>query len=139
MTLFQLIAEIESGKCPYALRYEPLFEPSAFAVAKIKRAHRPAYMSDATARMVAQTSWGSVQIMGENIWTICEFDGTYQEFVNSYEAQERCFRNFLTARGIDYSVNELKQDPEKRARFARRYNGSTEYAKKIMNIIGRVS
>jgi len=132
----QVVAQIESGNVPWVMRFEPAFKTSAEAKNKCIAAHKPGYMNQTTADSICRTSYGLYQIMGENIYTVCGFTGTIAQFLNDAHAQEACFYRFIERRGINFTVEEILRDVEKRNLFARRYNGSTAYAVKLIEAGG---
>ncbi|ACO03459.1 lysozyme (Muramidase) (Lytic enzyme) (Protein P15) [Persephonella marina EX-H1] len=63
-------------------------------------------------------------------------DTTVFEFLYNEELQEKAFQEFIEKRKINFSVEELKSDPEKIRRFARYYNGDEiGYARKIEKLL----
>lgn len=135
-TLSQLVAQVESGNCPQAVRHEPGFTKyvtdravkNCIAAAKEKGA----YMNRATAIELCKMSFGSYQIMGENLYTVCDIQMTVFDFVNDEDAQLRAFLRYCFSRKILYSLEEILTDKTKRENFALRYNGSRAYAATLM-------
>lgn len=130
-TLSQLVAQIESGNCAWAIRIEPGFKPSQLAIDNCIKAHKPAYMNRATAEMICRSSWGTYQIMGENLYTICKVNTPVAHFMASDVLQLKAFWSHNVAKKIDFTLDEIKRDESKRLLFARRYNGSATYAAKL--------
>lgn len=130
-TISQLVAQIESANIPYLIRFEPGFKPSQQAINNCIAAHKPGFMNRATAEMICCSSWGAFQIMGENLYTICEMQAPISHFLIDTDRQERAFFTFIRKRNIAYSVEQLRTDESLRVRFARVYNGSAAYAAKI--------
>lgn len=135
-TLSLLVAKIESNNQPQALRFEPKFATSQIARDRCISAHKPAYMNNSTAEMICRTSWGLFQIMGENLYTVCGLGSPISHFMIDRDVQERAFFAFVRARGINYSIDELRTDEAKRINFARRYNGSSAYVANIKRELG---
>lgn len=135
-TTSQLVAQIESGGIPYAMRYEAKFTPSPDAINKCIMSHKPAFMSRPTAEVICKTSWGVYQIMGENLYTICGLRTNLNVFINNTDLQEEMFQRFLEFRDINYTLADLQHDAGKLSKFARRYNGSSDYALKIKQTMG---
>lgn len=133
MELADVIAEVESGRRPTEFRFEPeLYEhwraalpaaapgdPKAVLVAKISGIH---HCSAPTATVIACTSWGLFQLLGENLFA-GPWQRTVVEFVNDAAAQRDAFDRFLARHGIAYTLTELIQDPQKRRHFIATYNG----------------
>lgn len=136
MTLSQLVARIESNNQPQALRFEPKFATSQIARDRCISAHKPAYMNNSTAEMICRTSWGLFQIMGENLYTVCGLGSPISHFMIDRDTQERAFYAFVRARGINYSIEELRAEETKRVNFARKYNGSSAYVANIKRELG---
>lgn len=132
-TLSQLVAKVESANCAHALRHEPGFTKyvTPQGIANCIAGHRPAYMNRTTAEMICKTSFGTYQIMGENIYTVCGFKRSIAEFFDSDAIQLACFQAFIKGRGINYTLEQIKESRELRERFARRYNGSVAYAETL--------
>lgn len=126
-TISQLVAQVESGNVPWAMRFEPAFKPSEQAINNCIKAHKPAYMNRTTAENICKTSFGAYQIMGENIYTVCKYGESIAQFLSSKFDQHTAFTRFIEARGINFSTEEILRDVDKRNLFARRYNGSTGY------------
>ena len=92
---------------------------------RIKLKHR---CSDDTARMIACTSWGAYQMMGENIYaptmvTYAVDPPDLFVFLDDLGMQDRAFGVFLKLRAIDFTLEELLMDPAKMTLFCRTYNG----------------
>ncbi|HCB69334.1 MAG TPA: DUF3380 domain-containing protein [Persephonella sp.] len=138
-TLAEIIKQIESSNNKLAVRFEPHFyerlknRTNDTAVLKIREIHKCTYY---TALMIASTSWGYFQIMGYNLYFYNLIDTTVFEFLYNEELQEKAFQEFIEKRKINFSVEELKSDPEKIRRFARYYNGDEiGYARKIEKLL----
>jgi len=117
------------------MRFEPNFKPSQLAIDNCIKAHKPAYMNRSTAEMICKTSWGTYQIMGENVFTICKHQFSIAEFLKFPDVQEMAYHAHNRAKGIDFTLAEVKGDVDKRNLFARRYNGSVKYAATLMAAI----
>lgn len=135
-TISELVAKVESNGIPYAMRFEPKFTVSPQAVNNCIRAYKPLQISRATAEMICRTSWGKFQIMGENLYTVCAFASDVNHFMNSDADQEFCFQRFIEKRGINFTLEDIRQDAGKMSMFARRYNGSSEYAVTLKRAMG---
>ena len=131
-TLSQLVALVESGDNPHALRYEPGFDKYVLpaTIKKIIAAHKPAYMNTTTARELLKFSYGRYQIMGENIYSL-GYQGTIAAFLNDDMAQLTMFSAFIRSRNINYSLAHLKANEMRLKEFARKYNGSVAYAETL--------
>ncbi|WP_456400120.1 N-acetylmuramidase domain-containing protein [Persephonella sp.] len=137
--LKDIIKLIESSNNPQAVRFEPHFyerlksRTNDTAVLKIREIHKCTYY---TALMIASTSWGLFQIMGYNLYFYNLIDTTVFDFLFNEELQEQAFKKFIEKRRINFTIEELKSDPEKVRRFARYYNGDEiRYARKIEKLL----
>ena len=139
ITLSRLVAQVESDNQPQATRYEPGFAKyvTQRSIDAIKRAYKPAYMNDTTAKTLLMFSWGRHQIMGENLYVL-----GLQVPLHVYQAddaqQESMFRAYCDSRNIAFSIFDLIGDENKRKTFARKYNGSELYADRLMNVYRRM-
>lgn len=112
----KVIAGVESGFYQYAMRFEEKLylkytkntAPLEMAVQKIKNIH---FCSRNTAIMIACTSWGLYQILGMNIYSVCNISKHIVEFLQDVDLQEKAFINFCQARKISITKTEeeLKQ------------------------------
>lgn len=127
VSLFDVIAWVESKNCPHATRFEPkLFDHvcnggavSGDVLTTIKSIHN---CSDMTARTIYCTSYGAVQIMGFNLYD-GHFAGDFVSFLCDPVAQFAAFDAFVDARKINYSVDDLCKSVDFRMDFAKKYNG----------------
>lgn len=126
-SLAGIIAKIESGDNPRRIRFESqiytegLKSPAWLAL--VRRIAALNGCSDDTARMIACTSWGVHQILGENLYDVCRVTTDIFTFVASPEAQLAAFLRFIERRGIDFTIEELLADPLKQRAFVAVYNG----------------
>lgn len=137
--MFQIIGLIESNHHQYAIRFEHEYFNRRLAkgwkeeiIARIRKANE---CSRRTAQMIYSSSWGSVQIMGFNLYhgENC-LTRSVGEFMNDLELQEKEFNRFLRNAKLDkYTPEELANDAEARRRFAKTYNGAESYADLINN------
>ena len=139
-TLAEIIKLIESSNNPLAVRFEPLFyqrlKENNFndrAIKRIKELHK---CNTNTAYMIASTSWGLYQLMGYNLYFYDLTEKTVFEYLFDEQEQEKAFEKFTQLKKINFSIEELKTDPEKIRRFARLYNGDVEgYSRKIKKLL----
>ena len=136
LTTSQLIAQVESGDLPGALRFEPGFKKylTGKSITRCIQAHKPAYMNGTTASTLLCFSYGRYQIMGENIYAL-GYSGTLIDFICSDALQLEFFNKYVESRKIDYSLQRIIADKSARENFARRYNGSVLYAETMMQHI----
>lgn len=134
MQLADIIAQVESGTNDAAMRFEiGLFaewgtvariaseqqarDQITAAIAALHRCNRN------TAHMIACTSWGRYQILGENIYSVCECRRPVTAFAIDPDFQRLCFEEFLRKRGIDFTLDDILADEGKRSLFISKYNG----------------
>lgn len=125
-----LIASIESNGNPHAMRFEPrVYRPvlASWVVASIAAMNG---CDNQTARVIYATSFGLYQIMGFNLYSVCDCKTDVFAFVDDADAQTDAFHAYLKSRKINFSVDELR-NPDIALRFAMAYNGSAAYAKLI--------
>lgn len=151
MTLADIVGDIESGNDQFAMRFEPAvyrewpeaewvsgeFQPKIRIAKKIAAANRCNYH---TAVMIAATSWGRFQIMGENIYQ--RFNDSVFVWMASNSDQLTTFTGYCADRHIAFTPLELVEDAGKRATFAREYNGPAaiaDYASKILAAAKRIA
>jgi len=145
MDLASVIAQIESGNNPHAMRFEPLVFQSPFParpaaerslITKIEAIHG---CSLATAEMIYSTSWGAYQIMGMTLYDL-GYAKPIMDFMTSPDDQLAMFNTFCTRRGIAFTVDQLRDDSAAREKFASRYNGPgniADYSARIAAEIAR--
>jgi N-acetylmuramidase len=127
--LAQIIASIESTNNHAAIRFEPrLYAAESILdktlVARIQGAND---CDSNTARMIACTSWGAFQVLGENIYSL-RWSDSIGLFLMSPSAQTDMFESFLTFRKLPNDWNALKSNGPLLENFARVYNGSPAYS-----------
>jgi len=121
-----VIKSIESGGNPH----RPRFEYHAFmawpwtpAYDRILEKHQ---CTRDTAQMIAATSWGAYQMLGVNVFDPA-ISGVDPDHLFAYVAdapmQNASFANFVKAKGIDWTLEELLGDPAKLQRFVTVWNG----------------
>ena len=119
-----VIARIESSDNPAALRFEPAIYAAGASAPLISRIAAVHDADDATARMIAATSWGLFQIMGFNLWSgPHSYAGTCFEYCGDIIAQRLAFETFLKDRGMDYTLAALLNNAHLLIAFATFYNG----------------
>lgn len=131
--LAEVIAIIESSGLHYAAKFEThLFwswnnvaqTPGQRAViAAVKSAN--GNCDDDTAKMIACTSWGYYQLLGENIWVDAETQSvTLSDYLCDVDGiQNRCLAKFLTQKGINYTLQDILNSPDLMTTFVTKYNG----------------
>ena len=130
MDLAAVIAQVETRTRDHSLRFEPtlyarwsegpLTAEQRRVLGRIMAVHDCVY---AAACMIACTSWGRYQLLGENIYSVCQCNADIFVFVTQPGVQLLCFQRFLAARGIAFSIEEILMDRTKREQFIARYNG----------------
>lgn len=141
VNLARVIADVESNSRYGALRFERrVFNritdqgstPVTVAIAKACNC------SSDTAKMIYSTSWGAFQIMGFNIYDkAIGYTGDISTFLFNQDTQVAAFNTFIKTKGIEYSIEDLK-DEHTRNTFAVTYNGSTDYAVRVLASMKRL-
>ncbi len=143
VTLFELIAWVESRSTFGAIRFEPAVY-DRFAAGKINKAGLEILArivavnkcSQGTAKMIYSTSWGAVQIMGFNLYADPKFDMPIAEYLDGQGPQTRAFRSFLVSAGLqDFTPAILAKSKEARLKFSTKYNGSIAYDLALRNAL----
>lgn len=147
-TIEQVIATIESNNNQFALRFElnTFIGKSDITLSQILlnniRAINGCNLT--TAKMIASTSFGLYQIMGANLYLApIEITATIVRYLNDYALQHICFSRYLIAHGLDkFTIEDLRDNADKRTEFASRYNGPgdvADYAELIRATIARLT
>lgn len=142
-TLADVIGSIESDDNPARLRFEPMLYARisgaylSLPYATIIRAIQVANVCSApTACMIAATSWGEWQILGENIYAPpCNYKNSIAQYLDTIEDQRLTFNRFITARNINYDLATISASPDLARRIATVYNGPgnvDDYASRIL-------
>jgi L-lactate utilization protein LutB len=123
-TLADLIALVESNGNPHAMRYEPKYNFNLKAADDLRSILK---CSVSTATTICKTSWGKFQIMGDHLakWG---YLGGYAKmwpgaFTSHDDAQNRAFQEYCIKSRCNYTLEEVISSREKRADFAKKYNG----------------
>lgn len=150
ITLAQVIAEVESGGNPYAIRFEPTIYQRLIVGSSgpsVAMGRIQSYMKIAapdaniiTLAMIASTSWGKYQILGDNLYNPmrCRLSIPIGLFMSDISSQEQSFADFVASKRVDISSHmdfstltpALKQD------FADFYNGDAAFSQYVarMNV-----
>ncbi len=124
MLLSDVIAAVESRNNPAAMRFEPSHYAGQIKFANLALVMRyggGGFLTTATARMIAATSWGMFQIMGEYLYAQ-GYKKTLREFLADERAQLEQFEIFINQfrfTDVQFSVLTSAQ----KTFFASRYNG----------------
>jgi len=140
VSMFDIIAYVESKNNPHAMRFEPgvydhLSAGGAMNVVALNNIVKLNRCSQATARTIYSTSWGATQIMGFNL-----YDGLYAGDVVSFcadpIAQAAAFDGFCRKANLIASVTDMASTPMLRFHFAKIYNGDPNaYAPLIVDAL----
>lgn len=134
LSLFDIIAWVESKNNPHAMRFEPGVYSNVLEVIPGDLSVRGTIMktiktankcSDGTARMIHCTSFGATQIMGFNLYNGL-YTGDVASFMGDPVAQAVAFDSFCAAKQIKCSVADIAGYPLLRAHFAKLYNGDAD-------------
>jgi hypothetical protein len=135
-SLAKIIAHIESAGDQYALRFEPAvyaeyMKDSSSIDTLLEHISAENVCTRATSQVIASTSFGLYQIMGENLYAQGWHSGKVGAYIANYLAQTVSFSRFLDYRKLPTSWEALRNSPGDLAHFAERYNGSAAYAEKM--------
>lgn len=132
-------AYIESGNKSSAMRFErtvyarTVNGPTNGTVINILARNQ---CSRDTSLVLYSMSFGAYQIMGFNLYgKDLNYQNTIAEFLNNPSDQLSIYFKFLDWKDINYTLDELKNEPVKMDTFALKYNGSTAYAAKVAKAI----
>lgn len=121
-TLAELVALAESDNNRLAVRYEPAFPLDQQTINKCKSAN---HCNEATAIILCRMSFGKYQMMAYNLY-LYRYEKCVFEFVDSDNDQLSQFLNFIAARNINYTLDEILHDTPKMNNFAKHYNGNAQ-------------
>jgi len=102
----ELIAFVESGYDPHALRFEEYF----YRILKshdedINKVAEINVCSKNTARMICATSWGLYQLLGYNIYINLGYDDRIFNFLKDLTLQLEYFKNFVKRIAVNESYD----------------------------------
>jgi len=128
-TLARVIATVESGPFPYAMRFENSLwdHPAQMPSASIRPAMVANRCNAVTAQMICATSWGLFQIMGFNLYGSLGLTIAIGPFLFDTEQQFNAFNKFVRLNGFD-AANFDFTDEALVERFSRSYNGPGDVA-----------
>jgi hypothetical protein len=132
--LSQLVAAVESGGNPYAIRFEPAHTPSSLHIATMATI---AKCSVTTAKILCACSFGLYQIMGDELVSMGLLVSPLA-FCADVNAQLRYFNLYLSLDHIDdYTLSDILTDQTKREHFAALYNGPGNvagYSQRLLDV-----
>jgi hypothetical protein len=123
LALARILAEVESSNRLNAIRFEPTqlrVERSTDLLFRITDLNG---CDDATAKMIAATSWGRYQLMGFNLYTESAPEFSIVQFLTNSVLQNEMLDEFLTANKINWTWADLSTKSGLLTEFATRYNG----------------
>lgn len=138
--LARIISWVETKNSIRAMRFERrVFNkvtnlPYGPVLTAITAAHNNAISND-TARALYSMSFGVYQIMGFNLWGSLGYKRDMYTFLSSTEDQYEMFAELIKRDGIYYSIDDLKNNKDKRTSFAIKYNGAASYGDLILSAI----
>lgn len=121
-TLARVIATVESGPFPYAMRFEPVVYARTSPQAALANAMTANHCNKVTAQVILATSWGLFQIMGFNIYGPLALPIAIGPYLFDSETQFDTFGKFVRLNGFD-PANFDFTDEATLERFGRSYNG----------------
>jgi len=129
--LSDVVAQVESSNCPGAIRYEPGYQPSALGIGQAARFATGSWMDNATAQIIAKTSFGRFQIMGDNLYNAMQYTGTIWDFV-AWPAKQLEIFNLFIQRGKFKDAPFAGLVKSELDAFALYYNGARVYADSLV-------
>lgn len=128
-TLAKVIATVESGGFPYALRFEDAVyhRPPIWGQATISACLQANKCSGTTGRMILSTSFGLFQIMGFNLYGMLALKIPVATFLFDAEQQLASFAAYCKANGITPEAFDFTNEVALE-HFARVYNGPGDIA-----------
>lgn len=130
--LSDVVAEVESSNSPWAIRFEPGYQPSANGISGAKNYASGTWMDSNTAHMICQTSWGRCQIMGDNLYNELGYANSIWHFVETPSDQLAMFRLFIKKGKFSDAPFETLTKADLDA-FALYYNGAIVYADALIS------
>lgn len=124
-TLAKVIAQVESGGFPYALRFESRTYGQGspyFTTAGLEAAEQGNHCNAVTGRAICSTSYGLFQIMGFNLYGMLGWKQSVATFLFDSEQQLASFTLFCTKNSINPGSFDFT-DEAALEHFARVYNG----------------
>ena len=145
--LAAIIAQVESNDNPQTLRYEPGLMAQWAAMNPVRSAILTSISglhdcSHDTAHMIACTSWGRYQILGENLYERGLVNVTVFAYVADPKLERLAFDAFLIRKEIGFALQDIIDDETKRAKFIAAYNGPagvSDYWARMQAAIARQS
>ena len=131
-TLAKVIATVESGPFPFAVRFEPTVYTARYGYSAGRPDEAAAMKANRcnllTARMICSTSWGLFQLMGFNLYSpAIALPISVIAFGFDSETQFDTFKKFVRLNGFDPDNFDFT-DETLIERFARSYNGPGDVA-----------
>lgn len=129
VSLFDIIAWVESKNNPHAMRFEPAvfdrIRPAMLTNNIVRRIANANACSFGTAAMIYSCSWGATQIMGFNLYAddAPAHDASVLQFMGDPIMQAAMFNAFIMRGGMACTPDELASQPILRHGFAINYNG----------------
>ncbi len=121
-TLAKVIAAVESGPFPYAMRFEPVVYARTSPLAVVSAAMKANRCNKVTAQVILSSSWGLFQIMGFNLYGSLGVTIAIGPYLFDSEQQFNAFKAFVKLNGFDPDNFDFGNDTLIQA-FARSYNG----------------
>jgi hypothetical protein len=109
--IIDVIKTVESSNNQYAFRFEEklyfLHRASKTSLSKVlKRVKMLNQCSNDTSLMICSTSWGLYQILGINIYGMCNYDNSIINYLKSKDDQDKIFKTFCDIQKIDLEKTE---------------------------------
>ncbi len=140
MLIYDVIALTESGNNQYAIRFEEkvylnIYRRKSTELLQIIQKYNECSFD--TAKMIFACSWGKYQIMGFNLYSVCQLKTSIGEFLCSDNLQNLAFLKFCIANKIDLSKveAELKALSEQKALIKLKTTSYAEFTESFRSFL----
>lgn len=133
VTLANVIGWIESRNNPFAMRFEPrVFSRTQKELDILLRIVNANGCTHDTAEVIYSTSWGEYQLMGFNLYSSpLNFQHSIGDYLTESDFQLQTFNQFVAYKNLAMETPQTLLDTTNALRFARLYNGGSQYAQEI--------
>ena len=133
LDLAAVVAQVETNDNPFAIRFEQALMAQWAAMNPVRGAILAAIASlhdcsHDTARMIACTSWGRYQILGENLYDRALVNVTVFAYVADPKLERLAFDALLIRKDVAFALQDIIDDEAKRQKFIAAYNGPSGVA-----------
>lgn len=131
--LSDVVAETESAGKIDAMRFEPSVFQRLAPQRNIVRYGSTEIMTLETSRVLGSMSFGAYQIMGYNLYGVCQYARPLTEYLTNESQQLFSFAKFIEHGKFDDNEFEVYvENNDLLLRFSKFYNGSEHYASSLL-------